>query len=184
MNTGNVVRTCRCSRGGRSRQQPRPPPRRQRNRNNRGHRTATNPSKRSDTKMPNVHPQPILNATLPAQFRQIRIELARELATPKATPVEPMSSLRRSMPTTASTRRCGESIARHAGSRGYDRTRKTSTVISFTVKVAAGRSITPTCRTRSDFTSRTSVSWRANMSRSTRAARCTPTAWYRCRACK
>lgn len=28
--------------------------------------------------MPSVHPKPILNASLPAQFRQIRIELARE----------------------------------------------------------------------------------------------------------
>jgi hypothetical protein len=28
--------------------------------------------------MPNSHPKPILNASLPAQFRQIRIELARE----------------------------------------------------------------------------------------------------------
>jgi len=33
--------------------------------------------------MPNVHPQPILNATLPAQFRQIRIELAREPGHPE-----------------------------------------------------------------------------------------------------
>ena len=28
--------------------------------------------------MPNVHPKPILNASLPTQFRRIRIELARE----------------------------------------------------------------------------------------------------------
>ena len=28
--------------------------------------------------MPTVHPKPILNTSLPAQFRQIRIELARE----------------------------------------------------------------------------------------------------------
>jgi hypothetical protein len=28
--------------------------------------------------MPSSHPKPILNASLPAQFRQIRIELARE----------------------------------------------------------------------------------------------------------
>ena len=33
--------------------------------------------------MPSVHPKPILNATLPAQFRQIRIELAREPGHPE-----------------------------------------------------------------------------------------------------
>jgi hypothetical protein len=33
---------------------------------------------RNDTNMPSVNPKPILNASLPAQFRQIRIELARE----------------------------------------------------------------------------------------------------------
>lgn len=33
--------------------------------------------------MPNSHPKPILNASLPAQFRQIRIELAREPGHPE-----------------------------------------------------------------------------------------------------
>jgi hypothetical protein len=33
--------------------------------------------------MPSVHPKPILNASLPAQFRQIRIALAREPGHPE-----------------------------------------------------------------------------------------------------
>jgi hypothetical protein len=33
--------------------------------------------------MPGVHPKPILNASLPAQFRRIRIELAREPGHPE-----------------------------------------------------------------------------------------------------
>ena len=33
--------------------------------------------------MPNIHPKPILNTSLPAQFRQIRIELAREPGHPE-----------------------------------------------------------------------------------------------------
>ena len=33
--------------------------------------------------MPNSHPKPILNTSLPAQFRQIRIELAREPGHPE-----------------------------------------------------------------------------------------------------
>jgi hypothetical protein len=33
--------------------------------------------------MPNTHPKPILNTSLPAQFRQIRIELAREPGHPE-----------------------------------------------------------------------------------------------------
>jgi len=33
--------------------------------------------------MPGVHPKPILNTSLPAQFRQIRIELAREPGHPE-----------------------------------------------------------------------------------------------------
>jgi hypothetical protein len=33
--------------------------------------------------MPGVHPKPILNTTLPAQFRHIRIELAREPGHPE-----------------------------------------------------------------------------------------------------
>jgi hypothetical protein len=37
----------------------------------------------SDTKMQNAHPKPILNTSLPAQFRQIRIELAREPGHPE-----------------------------------------------------------------------------------------------------
>jgi hypothetical protein len=32
--------------------------------------------------MPNSHPTPILNASLPAQFRQIRLQLAREAGHP------------------------------------------------------------------------------------------------------
>jgi hypothetical protein len=56
--------------------------------------------------------------------------------------------------------------------------------ISFTVPAAAGRSTTipgSICWTTSGFTSRTNVSYAANMSRSTRAARCTPTASHRYR---
>ncbi len=37
----------------------------------------------SYTTMPNTHPKPILNTSLPAQFRQIRIELAREPGHPE-----------------------------------------------------------------------------------------------------
>ena len=50
--------------------------------NNRGHdrRQATH---RSDTDMQSVHPKPILNTSLPPQFRQIRIELAREPGHPE-----------------------------------------------------------------------------------------------------
>ena len=33
--------------------------------------------------MPSVHPEPILNASLPAQFRQIRLALAREPGHPE-----------------------------------------------------------------------------------------------------
>lgn len=33
--------------------------------------------------MPNTHPKPILNASLPAQFHQIRLELAREPGHPE-----------------------------------------------------------------------------------------------------
>ena len=33
--------------------------------------------------MKSTHPKPILNATLPAQFRQIRVELAREAGHPE-----------------------------------------------------------------------------------------------------
>jgi len=33
--------------------------------------------------MQNTHPKPILNTSLPAQFRQVRIELAREPGHPE-----------------------------------------------------------------------------------------------------
>lgn len=36
--------------------------------------------------MQNAHPKPILNTSLPAQFRQIRIELAREPGHPEGDP--------------------------------------------------------------------------------------------------
>jgi hypothetical protein len=49
-----------------------------------GHRIGLKPvNSESDTNMQNAHPKPILNTSLPAQFRRIRIELARERGHPK-----------------------------------------------------------------------------------------------------
>ena len=96
--------------------------------------------------MQSAHPKPIrkpiLNTSLPAQFRQIRIELAREPDHPEGDAdvayviVAPLDR------TTGSIRCFGESIATHAGSRDCGRTRRTIMVISFIARAVAGRSIT------------------------------------------
>jgi hypothetical protein len=92
--------------------------------------------------MQSAHPKPILNASLPAQFRQVRIELAREPGHPEGDTDVAYVII---APLDADDRidlRSGEGIARPAGSRDCGRTSKTTTVISFTLKVAAGPSIT------------------------------------------
>jgi hypothetical protein len=129
--------------------------------------------------MQNASPKSILNTSLPAQFRQIRIELAREPGHPEGDAgvayviIAPLDADDRIDPT------LWRSTVRHVGSRDCGRTGRTTTVISFIVRAAAGHSTTipaPTCRTRSDFTSPTNISHPANTFRSTSAVKCTPTA--------
>lgn len=118
--------------------------------------------------MQNVHSNPILNTSLPAQFRLIRIELARETGHPEGDAdvayviVAPLDADDRIDPTLWRKHREACRIAR------LRPTRRTTTVIWFIVKAAAGCSTTTprlTCRMRSGFTSLKSVSYPANMSR-------------------
>ncbi len=101
--------------------------------------------------MPNSHPKPILNASLPAQFRRIRIELAREPGHPEGDGgfayiiVAPLDTDDRIDPTLWREHR------EDAGSRDCGRTNGTTTVISFIGRAAAGPSTTmpaPMCQTR------------------------------------
>ena len=98
--------------------------------------------------MQNIHSNPILNTSLPAQFRRIRIELAREPGRPEGDAdvayviVAPLDADDRIDPT-------------------------------------LWRKHREACRMRSGFTSLKSVSYPANMSRSTKVVSCTPTASYR-----
>jgi hypothetical protein len=122
--------------------------------------------------------KPILNAYLPRQFRQIRIVLAREPGHPDGDDevayifVAPVDAEGRIDP------KLWQGIPRPAGSRGNVRTKQISLAILFTTQAAPGGSTittTPTCLTTSAIISQTNASSSANMSRSTSAARCTPT---------
>ena len=124
-----------------------------------------------------TQPRPILNASLPAQFRQFRLALAREPGHPEGDAevayiiVAPLDSEDR---IDARLWREYRDACRVVRQRPDERT---SMVISFTGRAAAGVSTTtanPTSPTRSAITLRTSASSSANMSRSTSAAICTP----------
>jgi hypothetical protein len=123
--------------------------------------------------------KPILNASLPAQFRQIRIALAREPGHPEGDDdvayifVAPVDAEGRSI------RNYGGRIAKPAVSHGSVQTSKTSMVISSITRAAPGDSTMtakPICPTKPVIISRTNVLSLANMSRSTSAAGCTPIA--------
>ena len=92
--------------------------------------------------MPNSRPKPILNASLPAQFRKIRIELAREPDHPEGDAgvayviVAPLDANDKIDPALWRAHR------EAAGSRDQGQTKMMSTVISFIVKAAAGFYIT------------------------------------------
>lgn len=130
-----------------------------------------------------VQPKPILNASLPAAFRQIHIALAREPGHPEGETdvayimVAPLDIESRIDAKVWRKHREACQVAR------FRRTSQTSTVISSTSRVAAGYSATkpPKCLMRSDFTSPTNASRLANTSRSMRAERCIPIGWYRYR---
>jgi hypothetical protein len=134
--------------------------------------------------MQSTHPKPILNTSLPAQFRQIRIELAREPGHPEGDTgvayvfIAPLKADDRIDPTLWREHREACRIARLRPDRPDDHghlVHRPGGGWAFTTSAAS------VCRTRSGFTSRMNVSFPANMSRSTRVARCTPTASYRYR---
>ena len=123
--------------------------------------------------------KPILNASLPAQFRQIRIVLAREPYHPEGdaevayifvAPVDPEGRIDPKL------WRAHREACRVARQRPNN---KTSLVISSIIRAAPGVSTTtakPVYVTTSAIISPTSASSPANMSRLTKVARCTPTA--------
>ena len=89
--------------------------------------------------MPSTQPRPILNTSLPPQFRQIRIELAREPGHPEGdasvayTIVAPLDA----------DGRIDQKLWRAhrgtpAGSRGVARTRRTNMVTSSTIRAVPG----------------------------------------------
>ena len=123
--------------------------------------------------------KPILNASLPAQFRQIRIALAREPGHPDGDDeiayifVAPVDTEGRIDPKLWRAHREACRVSRQRPNE------QDSSVIWFTTRAAPGDSTMtakPNCPTSSAFISRTNASWSANMSRSTSTARCTPTA--------
>jgi hypothetical protein len=132
--------------------------------------------------MQNAHPTPILNTSLPTQFREIRIELAREPGHPEGDAdvayviVAPLDADDRIDPALWREHREACRIARLRPGQQDDHGHLVHH------QVAAGCSTTipgPICQTRSDFTSLKSVSYPANMSRSTKVASCTHTASHR-----
>ena len=129
--------------------------------------------------MPKAHPKPILNTSLPSQFRQIRLELAREPGHPEGDAaiayviVAPLDSDGRIDPKLWREHREACRIARLRP----DEDDKRGHLVHQT-KAAAGR-CTMTAKpgpTTSDFILRMNVSCPANTSRSTKPARCTPIA--------
>jgi hypothetical protein len=129
--------------------------------------------------MQNAHSKPILNTSLPAQFRQIRIELAREPGHPAGDAdvayviVAPLDTNDRIDPTLWREYREACRIARlrpdQEDDHGHLVHRQGGGWCSTTIPG-------PICQTRSDFTSLKSVSYPANMSRSTKVVSCTHTA--------
>ena len=112
--------------------------------------------------MPSTQPRPILNTSLPPQFRQIRIELAREPGHPEGdASVAYTIVARRSMPMAALTRNYGGRIATPAGSRGVARTRRTNMGTSSTIPAVPGvftMTATSSCPRTSATISQTSIS--------------------------
>src|SRR5438876_6295041 len=105
--------------------------------------------------MQSAHPRPILNTSLPAQFRQIRIELARELGHPEGDSgvayvmIAPLDADDRIDPPLLREHREARRTARL-------RSERTTTAISSIVRAAAGHSTT----TAATFAGRSRISLR------------------------
>ena len=123
--------------------------------------------------------KPILNASLPAQFRQIRIVLAREPGHPDGDDevayifVAPVDAEGRIDP---KLWRAHREACRVARQRPNEQDRHGHLVHQPAAPGVSTMTAKPICPTRSAITSRTNASSSANMSRSTSAAKCTPIA--------
>ena len=145
----------------------------------RGGMYLASPHQEQNPTCPKSQRQPILNASLPAQFRQIRIALAREPGHPDGDAeiayilVAPLDVEDRIDPKLWKAHRDACRVVRQRPDE------QDGSVSSFTVKAVAGSSTMtakPLRRMKSAITSPTNVSSLANMYRSGNTTRCTPTA--------